>query len=51
METYLTGKEVEELLKVSRTTIYRLVVDKKIKVKKVGRANRYKMSDIEKMMK
>lgn len=50
-ETYLTGADVEAMLKISRTTLYRLVQDKKIKCKKVGGANRYKLSDIEKMMK
>ena len=49
-ETYLTGKEVEVILKVSRTTLYRLVAGKKLRVKKVGRSNRYALSDIEKMM-
>lgn len=50
-ETYLTGKDVQELLRISRTTLYRLSKEKKIKKKKIGGANRYKQSDIEKMMK
>lgn len=50
-EMYLTGKEVAEMLKISRTTLYRLVSGNKLKAKKVGASNRYKLSDIEKMMK
>lgn len=50
-ETYLTTKEVGELLKVSRTTVHRLVKEKTLKPRKIGRANRYKLSDIEKVMK
>jgi excisionase family DNA binding protein len=48
---YLTGKDVQDLLKISRTTLYRLTKEKKLKCKKVRGANRYKQSDIEKMMK
>lgn len=50
-ETYLTGKDVQELLQISRTTLYRLTKENKLSYKKVRGAKRYKQSDIEKMMK
>ena len=50
-ETYLTGKEVEKLLKISRTTLYRICTEKKLVISKVGKSKRYKLSDVKKMMK
>lgn len=50
-EVYLTTHEVLEKLKISRVTLWRLVSDNKIKKKKLGGLNRFKLSDIEKIMK
>lgn len=50
-ETYLTGMEVQKILKISRTTLYRLTKGSKIKKVKLGGQNRFKLSDIEKAMK
>lgn len=49
-ETYLTGVEVREILKISRTTLYRLVKDKQLSYIKIRGFTRYKKSDIEKLM-
>lgn len=51
IETYLTTKEVGELLKVSRATLNRWRKAKKIKAKKFQGVVRYKLSDIENSMK
>jgi len=50
-EKYLTGKEVQSILKVSRTTLYRMLKGKKIKLVKFGNTKRYLLSDIEKLAK
>ncbi len=49
--TLYTTKEVQEILKVSRATLHRWRKDKKIKAKKIQGIVRYKLSDIEKIMK
>jgi excisionase family DNA binding protein len=49
-ETYLTTKEVQQLLTVSRATLHRWRTEKKIKAKKFQGIVRYKLSDINKMM-
>ncbi len=51
MEQYLTTKEVGALLKISRGTLNNWRKAKKIKAKKFQGTVRYKLSDIEKMMK
>ena len=47
MEEYLTVFEVAALLKVSVQTIRRFTMLKKIPFHKIGRAVRYKKSEIE----
>lgn len=49
-ETYLTTKEVGELLKVSRATLNRWRKSRKIKAKKFQGVVRYKLSDVQKTM-
>lgn len=51
MEEYLTTKEVTDLLKVSRGTINNWRKRKKVKAKKFQGIVRYKLSDIQKIMK
>jgi excisionase family DNA binding protein len=51
MEQYLTTKEVQVLLNVSRGTLNNWRKAKKIKAKKIHGTVRYKLSDIEKSMK
>ncbi len=51
MEQYLTTKEVAALLKVTRGTLNNWRKAKKIKAKKFQGTVRYKLSDIEKIMK
>lgn len=51
MEQYLTTKEAGLLLKVSRGTLNNWRRAKKIKAKKFQGVVRYKLSDIEKIMK
>lgn len=51
MEQYLTTKEVEKILKVTRGTLNNWRKRKKIKAKKFQGVVRYKLSDIEKVMK
>jgi len=51
IETYLTTKEVGDLLKVSRATLNRWRKAKKIKAKKFQGVVRYKLSDVENVMK
>jgi excisionase family DNA binding protein len=50
-EQYLTGQDVQDLLKISRTTLYRIMKKGKIKLVKFGKTKRYKLSDIEKLAK
>lgn len=49
-ETYLTTKEAMEILKVSRVTLHRWRKERKIKGAKIGSLVRYKLSEIEKLM-
>ena len=46
----LTVKEVVELLKIGRTTLYRYMENGKIKYYKFGKSVRFKKSDIEKFI-
>jgi excisionase family DNA binding protein len=50
-ETYLTTKEVGLMLKVSRATLNRWRKSRKIKAKKFQGVVRYRLSDINNMMK
>ena len=47
MDTYLTVKEVAELVKLTVQTIRRYTMKKKIPFHKINRAVRYKKSEIE----
>jgi len=51
MEQYLTIREVEKIMKVSRSTLHRWRKKRKLKAKKIGGSIRYKLSDIQKAMK
>jgi len=51
MNEFLTMKEVQELLKVSRTAIYSWLNKGKLKGYKVGGAVRFKREDIEAFIK
>lgn len=46
-DTYLSGKEAEQMLKVSRTTLARLAEMGEIKRVKVGAAWKYEKNSIE----
>lgn len=46
---YLSIKEVSMLLGLSRTTLYRLVKNKKIKASKIGKRVIFKKANIEKL--
>jgi len=50
-EKYLTGKQVQDMLNISRTTLYRMMKDGKIRLQKFGKTKRYKLSDILKLTK
>ncbi len=47
---WLTVEDVAEYLKVSKTTVYRWTYEGKIKTYKIGRFNRYKKDEIDKVM-
>ena len=47
METYLTVKEVAEIVRLSVQTIRRYTMNKEIPFHKINRAVRYKKSEIE----
>ena len=47
MDTYLTVREVAELVKLTVQTIRRYTMQKKIPFHKINRAVRYKKSEIE----
>ncbi len=49
-EEYLTMTELVETLKVSRPTIYRLISSGKIKPRKLGRQNRFLLTEVKKML-
>jgi len=48
---YLTTREVMEYLKISRTTVYRLIEDGKLAPKKIRNTNRFKFSEIKRILK
>ena len=47
MPSVLTIAEVSEILKVSRTTVYRIIKEKELKAIKVRKTIRVKASDLE----
>ena len=49
-EEYLTMTELVATLKVSRPTIYRLMSSGKIKPRKLGRQNRFLLSEVKQML-
>lgn len=52
MEALLTSKEVQSLLKIGRTTLWKLEKLYRIRpVQKLLPAKRYRLSDVEKLMK
>lgn len=51
MDELLTAKQVQELLKVDRTTIYRMLGDKRITGVKVGQQWRFHSSEIDALIK
>lgn len=51
MQQYLTIKEVAEMLKINRVTLYKWKKTKKLIPVKFEGIVRYKLSDIEKIMK
>lgn len=50
MEELLTVKEVMAYLKVSKTTVYKLIDREKIRPIKIGAVTRIKKEDIEKLL-
>ena len=50
-DNLLTINEVKDRLRISRRMVYKLIDSKKLKVKKVGRATRFRASEIEKFIK
>jgi len=51
MDKLLTTKEVLEILKISKISLYRKIWAGKIKAYKLGRLWRFKREDIEKCLK
>lgn len=50
-ELWFTTKDVMKVLKISRTTVYRLIEDGKLTPKKVRNTNRFKLAEIKKILK
>ena len=50
MDKMLTTKEVMDILKVSRTTLYRLVTSGQIRAVKVGGSVRFKESELSRFI-
>jgi excisionase family DNA binding protein len=48
---WLTLKDSCKYLSVSKETMYRLVYDKKVKFRKLGRLYRFKTDDLDRAMK
>ena len=47
---YLTAKQVEELLNVDRTTIYRMIKDGRLSGSKIGKHWRFNIQDVEDLL-
>jgi predicted GIY-YIG superfamily endonuclease/predicted DNA-binding transcriptional regulator AlpA len=50
IDRVLTGKEVQKILHISRVTLWKLSKEGLLKAYQIGGQNRYKQSDIERMM-
>lgn len=50
MEENLTTKQVQEILKVDRITIYRMLQDRRLKGVKIGQQWRFPRSEVEKLL-
>lgn len=50
METFLTAKQVEELLNVDRTTIYRMLKDGRLTGVKIGKHWRFTLQEVEDLL-
>jgi len=50
METFLTAKQVEELLNVDRTTIYRMQKDGRLSGTKIGKQWRFALKEVEDLL-
>ncbi len=51
MENFLTSKQVQELFKVDRITVYRMLQDGRLKGIKIGNQWRFSQSEIERLLK
>ncbi len=50
MNDLLTSRQVQEILKVDRITIYRMLNDGRFKGVKIGQQWRFHLSDVERML-
>ncbi len=50
MDTLLTAKQVEELLNVDRTTVYRMIKDGRLTGVKIGQHWRFSLQDVEELL-
>jgi excisionase family DNA binding protein len=50
MENYLTSKQVQELFKVDRITVYRMLQDGRLKGIKIGNQWRFSQSEVERLL-
>ena len=50
MDELLTAREVQEILKVDRITIYRMLNDGRLKGAKIGQQWRFSRSDVERLL-
>lgn len=50
MKAFLTSRQVEELLNVDRTTIYRMLNDGRLKGVKIGKHWRFALQEVEELM-
>jgi excisionase family DNA binding protein len=49
-DEYLTMNELIKTLKISRPTVYRIMASKKIRPRKIGRQNRFLLSEVRQML-
>jgi len=47
MDEYITFRDIEQIFKMSRPTVYRLMKQGKIKSYKIGKMRRFKFKEIE----
>jgi excisionase family DNA binding protein len=50
METYLTTKQVQDLFKIDRITVYRMLQDGRLKGVKIGNQWRFSQSEVERLL-